>query len=465
MKNKNRPFFYEKKKTPFRIRFLAALLAVGFLLFMGLQAPRVRQVIAQPLFAAASFTVNTAKDFFAATRMYHEPEQARQTYTPLELPDEQVLFAESLESLSIVTQADPLADLRLTPTESEYGKVAEWEYLDPNLNYAIRSNGAVIEDDVQIDLLAPVFERADVNNNGAAILSALMRYWKEAENQYRIAEMIHPDALDPVISPADIQSFVEEAYPGFNVITRINGDSSTLTALLRQNIPPLIQIRYRTPYSYWLHDDREACQYILILGYNSQSGTFTYQDSYTGKSNQIPEADLLAAWYPFQRIYMAIYPMDLDESVQEALSENYYEELNNQNAELKFRTDSEMLPENPYAQYNYGYILHRIGDEHGAWEYFSRALSLSLPQRYISCRPEIFETAMELGYADDIDELAAPLLRRNSHDEILTLYRGWAALLRGDTKDGAKLIEKAEKINPNNEKVRYAVKYIETMIQ
>ena len=54
--------------------------------------------------------------------------------------------------------------------------------------------------------------------------------------------------------------------------------------------------------------------------------------------------------------------------------------------------------------------------------------------------------------------------QRNAHDEILTLYRGWAAILRGDIQMGTELFKKAEKINPGNELVIYALKYRETMI-
>ena len=144
MKNKNRPFFYEKKKLSFRKFILSFFVIAAFFIFTALQIPRIRQVIAEPLFAGGSFAVNTAKDFFDATRRYREPEKKAQTYPPLDLPDKQVLFAESLESLSEQTQADPLADLRQTPTVSEYAKVAEWEYLDPNLKQQCRCRNSAV---------------------------------------------------------------------------------------------------------------------------------------------------------------------------------------------------------------------------------------------------------------------------------------------------------------------------------
>ena len=177
MKNKNRPFFYEKKDHTFRNILLTFFVLLVCGLFLGMQIPRARQIISEPLFTAGSFAVNTAKDFFDATRRYKEPAQKPQTYTPLELPDKQVLFAENLESLSVITREDPLADLRQTPTVSEYSKVAEWEYLDPNLNYAVRSGNNTLPEDTRISLIPPVFEHADLNNDGAAILSALLRYW------------------------------------------------------------------------------------------------------------------------------------------------------------------------------------------------------------------------------------------------------------------------------------------------
>ena len=162
---------------------------------------------------------------------------------------------------------------------------------------------------------------------------------------------------------------------------------------------------------------------------------------------------------------MIIFPESQDTAVQNALAENYFEELNLQQAEIKFRTDSEMLPNDPFAQYNYAVILHRLGDEHGAWEFFLKAAEASLPQRFISYCPEILETALAIGYADDLADLTTPVLRKNPYDEEMTVYRGWAEIVRGNIPEGTSLIEKAEKLNPNNEKVRYAVKYKETMLQ
>ncbi len=465
MKNKNRPFFYEKKKTPVRNVILTAVISTAFLLYIGLQSPRIRQVIAQPLFAAGSFIVNTARDFFEATRMYREPAAKPQTYEPLELPDEQVLFAESLESLSVITQADPLADLRQTPTVSDYSKVAEWEYLDPNLNYAISSGERNSAAESQIALVPPVFERSDLCNDGPAILSAVLRYWGEPENQYHIAEMIHPNSFDPSVSFTDMQDYIDKNFSGYKTIIRMNGDKDILTALLEDGIPVILRIRYRLPYAFWLHDDRTAGKYIMIHGYNGSTDKFTYQDTYKSNTLEITSEELMAEWYPYQRTYMVLYPESSDEIVRDALSENYFEELNRQKAEAKFRTDSEMLPENSSAQFNYAVILHRLGDEKGSWDFFQKAVSLSLPQRFVSDQPEILETALALGYADEIDSLIDPLLRRNAYDEILLVYRGWAAILRGDLKKGGEAFEKAEKINPNNGKVRYAVKYKETMIQ
>ena len=464
MKNKYKPFFYEKKDHTFRNLILTFFIILVAGLLMGWQIPRARQIIADPLFSIGSFIVNTAKDLFDATRMYHEPETKHQTYTPLDLPDRQVLFAESLESLSAITQEDPLADLRQTPTVSEYSKVAEWEYLDPNLNYAIRSQDSPLSETVDIQLIPPVFEHADLNNDAAAILSALLRYWGRIENQYSISARIHPNQFDPCTGFSELESYITESYEDFSVITRVNGDRDILTALLQRNIPVLLRIEYQKPIAAWLHDDKTASQYILIFGYDSTADIFSCQDTFKGNTLKISGDELMAKWYPCQRKYMVLYPSDQDDRVREALSENYFEELNLQQAEAKFRTDSELLPNNVYAQFNYGYVLHELGDENGAWELFMKARDLSLPQRFIGEHPEILRTGLLLGYADEMDDMIDPLLRRNQYNEELWIYRGWAAILRGDITKGADCFKRGEKINPDNETVQYAVKYIETML-
>ena len=100
MKNKNRPFFYEKKETPLWKWLLIFLCIAAVLIIIGLQIPTVRQRIVEPIYAAASFLVNSARDLFNMTRMYHEEKSEKNVYEPLEFPDSQVLFAESLENLS-----------------------------------------------------------------------------------------------------------------------------------------------------------------------------------------------------------------------------------------------------------------------------------------------------------------------------------------------------------------------------
>ena len=465
MKNRNRPFFYEKKKTPFWKILLSFLCIAAILVFTGLQIPSVRQIIVEPLYASVSFISDAFRHLFELSRMYHEPETKRKTYDPIELPDPQVLFAESLENLSEINQEDPLADLRQTPTPSEYSRVAVWEYLDPELNYEISAGASSGSDQViSQQLIPPVFEHADLFNDGAAILSALLRYWGYIENQYQIANFIHPDPLDPFISFDDINQYITANYEELMVVVRLNGDAEILNALLKQNIPVLILVLQQGKFSFWLQDDHQEAHYLLILGYNSNDHVYYYQDTNNGNTLEISEEDLLSCWYPYQRQYMLVYPLEKDAEVRQALLENYYEELNLQRAMNKFRTDSEKLSDNPYTNYNYALTLHRDGDNSGAWNYFQNALDLDLPQRYFNYQQDILQTALELGYADDLETLIRPGLNRNSHDEILTLYLGWADILRGNYKKGAAYFFTAEKINPDSEAVRYALRYNDTMI-
>lgn len=465
MKNKYKPFFYEKRKTPVRNYLLGIIIFFLLSIFVIFQAPGIRRQIGQPLVAMASFTVNSIKDLFAATRMYHEPTPVPQKWTPLELPDKQVLFAENLDNLSAASTADPLADLRQTPEPSEYSKVAKWEYLDPNLNFDINSTNIGNNEEVIVHLIPPVFEHSDIFNDGSAILSAALRFWNITENQYNIADLIHPDFLDPVISFEDLNLYIETKQTEFKTLSRFNGDKGTLIALLQADIPIIVQVQVLSPYRYWIKDDRISSCFLLIHGYDSTQDSFLYQNTTTGNMLEISADELLSIWYPFQRKYMVLYPADLENTVKDALAENFYEELNIQNAELKFRTDIENLPENPFALCNYGIILHRSGDDGGAWDAFSKAFEFDLPQRFISVQSDILETALTLGYADDIEKLIQPLLKRNTHDETLTVYQGWASLLKGEKAKAIDHFEKSRKINPNNETVVYAIKYKETMIQ
>ena len=464
MKNKNRPFFYEKKKTSFG-KILLTILGIVFIVTLaGYQIPGIRQRISEPLFAAGSLILNGTKEIINKTRMYHEPEKKRQTYDPIELPDKEVLFAESLENLSAISQEDPLADLRQTPTPSEYSRVAAWEYLDPNLNYAVNSNGQPLSGAVNVKLIPPVFEHRDLFNDGPAILSACLRYWGIVANQYEISHIIHPKSTDPFVSFDDLQKYVTENVPDLQVLIRINGDKDTVVGLLKAGIPVILKIQQKSIYPYWINDDHMQCRYVLVLGYDSENKVFNYQDTAKGNTLEIGESELLSDWYPYQREYMVIYPEEKDTEVREVLSENYFEELNLQRALTKYRTDSELLPNNPYAQYNFGVVLHMDGDNNGAWELFEMAEKLLLPQRFMAYQTDMLQTALELGYGDDLERLTSDLLAKNPDDEVLTVYRGWAEILRKDYLKGEEFFNKAYKINPNSDAVIYAIKYKDTML-
>ncbi len=464
MKNKNRPFFYEEKKPSLGKILLSAAVILIIAIIFGYQIPVVRQRISEPLYAAGSFFLNASKKLLEKTRMYHEPEKKKEVYDPIELPDKEVLFAESLENLSAISQEDPLADLRQTPTPSEYSRVADWEYLDPNLNYAINSNGKPLDIAENVNLIPPVFEHGDLFNDGPAILSACLRYWGVITNQYDISRFIHPKSTDPYVSYEDLIKYISEIHPDYSAMVRINGDRDIITGLLQSGIPVILEIQNKSAYPFWPDDDRLQESYLLILGYDSENNIFYYQDTKKGNTLEIPEADLLADWYPSQRKYMIVYPEDKDIEVREILSENYYEELNNQRALTKFRTDSELLPNNPYSQYNCGVMLYLDGDKNGAWELFEKASELSLPQRFLIYHSEMLQAALELGYADDLEALTSDLLEKNLDDEVLSVYRGWAEILRKDYKKGEELFEKANKINPNSDVVIYAIKYKDTML-
>lgn len=467
MRNKNKPFFYEEKKTPFGTILLAVLIFAALALLWAYHVPTIRQVLSDPMYSAGSLIKNSAKDFFDASRMGEKETAVPQTYPVPELPDRQVLFAEDLSGLSDQNSDDPLAELRMTQTpSSEYENVAEWEYLDTSLNYKFNQSDDTNEEAEHIELIPPVFERADLFNGAAAILSADLRFWGETENQYQIADVIHPTRTDPSVAFSDMNRYLTNTYPDkYAAIERVNGSADTLTALLRKGIPVIIQILDQTPYLSWRNDDRLCERYLLVYGYNAETDSFLCQDTETPGPHSFLSADLLAAWYPFQRTYIVVYPQNMEADVLEALFEDFYEELNLQRAETKSRTDSEMLPENPYAQYFLAEILQREEDYSGAWELYQRAVEIGLPNRYFYYRTGIFNTLLHLGYADDMDALLELPLRRNGSDDILLVYRGWADILREDYNKAASVLNQAEKINPGNEMVQYALKYLETMVE
>jgi tetratricopeptide (TPR) repeat protein len=449
MRNKNRPFFYEDKKA-FWPKLLFFLIVIIIFIFWGIRVPRIRQILGWRIIDGGSF----AKSLFVPISTPN-PQQFRVSviYPTIDTPSEEVIFAENLDELSennLMSDQNPL----ITPTPGITWFIEELQpTISPLLPYGESGNSAAI--------IPPVFEYQDYQNDGPAVLSAVLRFFGKHESQYLIAKSVKPDYLDPNVSFEELELYVGETYPEFGCIVRINGNIEILNNLILAGLPVVIRIETEKGFSAWEGDDRIDSRYILVTGYDNASNLIFFQDPFKGDQQSVSSEKLMSDWYPYLREYLVVYPTEKEPVVQQILGDSREKKSNLNNALEKFRTDSDMLPENIFTWLNTAIVLVREEQYENAWNIYKSTLNLNLPQRYFLYNPSLYTAAFRTGNADELTTLTGFTLRINSHSEESWLWKGWANILRGELEDAKSCFQKALSIRPNYRDAVYALKFLE----
>ncbi len=309
-------------------------------------------------------------------------------------------------------------------------------------------------------LVLPSFEMQDYANDAAVVLSSALRYHGKTENQYSIAAVVRPDYFDPNVSFLELQAYVHETYPEFDVTHRLNGDTESLIqAIYHTNSPVIIRMEIENDLPQWKGDDRWGARFVLISGYDIQNESFIYLDPLKGSDQTISFEDLMARWYPFTREYLMIAATENaglseqkigDAALLAELEEN----------RRKFAEDVAMVPENRFAWLNYGRLLTLSGDYESAWNAFRSAVQIGLPQRYLFYDSSFYKAAFHNGIAQEIFDRTDLMLQMNGHSEENWLWQGWALLLMNQREQAKKAFQKALEINPGMEDGRYALEYL-----
>lgn len=445
LRNK-KPFFYEKKGTPTRIKLLILLIILTVLVTWGANVPMIRQTFSHFIFSKVSY----GKSLFIPVETPNLDNSPNIQYPTLELPDKEVLFASDITELLNPGEVQKQFTLP-TPEITKNG--VEWVYASteiPAYDSGLETNYE------SATVIPPVFERADFLNDGPAALSAIIRFWGLDESQYLIADQIRSGYWDPIVSMEELNTYVNEFRPNLNSICRVNGTTEILKTLIEQGIPVVLRIESQDGSS-WKGDDNIISRYILLTGFDDAAQIFIFQDPGERENQQLPYSELMAAWYAFSREYLIVFPPEKAETVQLALSENWDESTNLEIALQKYKTDIEMVPSNVYAWLNYGFIQAKSNDFSEAWISFESAEQLGIPQRFYLYMPILFETGVKAGYPDKVLRWTDFAISLNEHTVEAWLWRGWAFLTKGDRSQAETCFQKAHQIAPENSDVQYAI--------
>jgi len=448
MRNKKRPFFYQEKKTIWPI-FLLFIIGIAIFSIWSIRVPRIRQLFGWHVIDAQSY----AKSLLIPV---HTPNpllfRIPTIYPTIEMPPEQVIFAENLENINLEQDRVDQSPL-VTPT--------------PGIAWIIKTQRPVSEsiaapdeEDSKAFLIPPVFEHQDFQNDGPAVLSAAIRFYGKTESQYLIAKKIKPDYFDPFVSFEEMETYLHEIYPDLGCQIRINGNTNMLERLVFAGYPVIIRIEREKTFPAWDGDDLKDSRYIFITGLDKNENRITYQDPFIGDRINDTYDQIMADWYAYQRKYMVVYPKDDEWRVQQIFGDQWEKDYNFQSALQKFRKDAEMLPQNVYAWLNIAVVLAQNEQYEEAWNTYRSIQNLSIPQRFFLYNPSLYAAAFHTGNADELGSYADYSLKINAHSEESWLWKGWAMILRNQEEEAAQCFRKALSIKPDYQDALYAVEFL-----
>ena len=305
----------------------------------------------------------------------------------------------------------------------------------------------------QASLPAPKYELQGINNCGPATLAMTLRIYGWPGDQYDIAKIIKPVIQDRNVNPDELRYFVLNEAGWLSVEYRVAGDLNLIKRLLAANYPVIIeeQSRLAPQDANGPNDDLWDAHYLLITGYDDQSGVIIAQDSYHGPNIKIPYDKLMVDWKPFNYLYMVIYlPQDGDE-VKAILGTDWDPDQNRQNAMVIAQADLAANPNDAFGFFNLGSSLvyfERYNEAAGA---FDKAFTIGLPQRMTRYQ---FFPFFAYYNADQIDNLLT--LTENTYEPIpgnyseeALLWHGYALLRKGDNAGALSDWNKALKVHPD----------------
>jgi tetratricopeptide (TPR) repeat protein len=241
---------------------------------------------------------------------------------------------------------------------------------------------------------------------------------------------------------------------------RVGGDIDLLKRFLSTGIPIMIEEGMVLDTSSWPSDDRWAGHYLLLTGYDSTSDVFVGQDSYYGADQQVPYETLDANWKAFNRVYILVYPPELEGTVKTLLGPHWDYEFNRQHALDTAQAEVDTDPADAFAWFNLGSNLVYFKRYAEAAEVYDTVRNLGVPQRMWRYQFSPFLAYFHSERTDDLLALAEYALRITEHSEEALLWRGWGRYRSGDANGAIADFRAALAVNANYQDAQYALDYL-----
>jgi tetratricopeptide (TPR) repeat protein len=295
------------------------------------------------------------------------------------------------------------------------------------------------------------------NNCGPANLAMVLNYFGHNVSQAEVGGVVRPIREDANVSPWELSAYANDHTPlaaGYYA----GGDIELLKRLVAAGFPVIVEKGYMPSERLgWMG------HYLTLVGYDDAGQTFTGMDSYLGpwdsSGRTVSYDELLTFWEQFNYTVIVVYPPEDRDQVETLLGPDMLDRetmwrLAGQRAQTAVTAD----PDNPFAWFNLGTNLTRLGDLTGNQLYFDNAAaafdqarSIGLPWRMLWYQFEIYNAYLATERYEDVIALAN-ITVSGAGDRIIEesfLYRGHAYRALGNLAQARLDYRQALSLNPN----------------
>jgi len=305
---------------------------------------------------------------------------------------------------------------------------------------------------MQVQLTPPAFDEVrdmqDWNNCGPATLALQLRYWGWQGDQYDISEVIKPTRDDRNVNVEELVYYVRNRSGWLNAEYRVGGDLEMIKKLIAAGIPVMLEESFEVDRQYWPSDDLWSGHYRLITGFDDASQMFTAHDTEIGPNQKVSYTDTDINWQSFNRVYVIVYPPDMEEAVISILGEQWDMDVNRQKALEMAERETQEDPDNAFAWFNLGNNLAYFARWNESAQAFDAARTIGLPQRMFRYQFTPFMAYFHSLRTDDLMALTKYALDITRTSEEAMLWRGYGLYRLGDKDAALSFFNEALRIRP-----------------
>lgn len=286
------------------------------------------------------------------------------------------------------------------------------------------------------------------NNCGPANITMALSYFGWRDDQSVAAAFLKPDKEDKNVNPGEMVAFVNERTQ-VKAITRIGGSLDMLRDFIAAEFPVIIETGYMPEGYDWIG------HYQTVVGYDDLARVFYIYDSYLGTGENgaglaVDYDQLDKFWQNFNRTFIVLYYPDREGEVSRILGSRADLTAAAENALAVAQEEARANPQNPFAWFNIGTSLTKLGryEEAAAAYDQSRRVGV-LPWRITWYQHGPFEAYFNAGRFDDVLALVnANLTNGAQYVEETHYWQGKVMAAQGDRTGAINAFRRALNHNP-----------------